>query len=79
MMLRDMLGGKGISDEFGVALHLVKLEIVITYEGTHEECSLILRRDIADISAICSSTPVADAGLAFCRFRNMFHYSWCKN
>jgi glutaryl-CoA dehydrogenase len=60
-----MLSGKGISDEFGVVPYLVKLEIVNTYEGTHEEHSLILRRDIAGISAICSSTPVADAGLAF--------------
>ena len=31
---RDMLGGNGISDEFGVARHLVNLEVVNTYEGT---------------------------------------------
>jgi hypothetical protein len=33
---RDMLGGNGISDEFGVARHLVNLEVVNTYEGTHD-------------------------------------------
>ena len=32
-MARDMLGGNGISDEFGVARHLVNLEVVNTYEG----------------------------------------------
>src|SRR5690606_28906209 len=35
-MARDMLGGNGISDEFGVARHLVNLEVVNTYEGTHD-------------------------------------------
>ena len=29
-----MMGGNGISDEFGVARHLVNLEVVNTYEGT---------------------------------------------
>ena len=33
-LARDMLGGNGISDEFGVARHLVNLEVVNTYEGT---------------------------------------------
>ena len=33
---RDMLGGNGISDEFGVIRHLVNLEVVNTYEGTHD-------------------------------------------
>src|SRR5256885_12778615 len=31
-MARDMMGGNGISDEFGVARHLVNLEVVNTYE-----------------------------------------------
>ena len=35
-MARDMMGGNGISDEFGVARHLVNLEVVNTYEGTHD-------------------------------------------
>ena len=34
-MARDMMGGNGISDEYGVARHLVNLEVVNTYEGTH--------------------------------------------
>src|SRR5918993_414041 len=41
---RDMLGGNGISDEFGVARHLVNLEVVNTYEGTHDVHALILGR-----------------------------------
>ena len=43
-MARDMLGGNGISDEFGVARHLVNLEVVNTYEGTHYVHALILGR-----------------------------------
>ncbi len=41
---RDMLGGNGISDEFGVIRHLVNLEVVNTYEGTHDIHALILGR-----------------------------------
>ncbi|NLJ62425.1 MAG: acyl-CoA dehydrogenase [Alcaligenaceae bacterium] len=43
-LARDMLGGNGISDEFGVARHLVNLEVVNTYEGTHDIHALILGR-----------------------------------
>ena len=50
-MARDMLGGNGISDEFGVARHLVNLEVVNTYEGTHDIHALILGRAITGISA----------------------------
>jgi hypothetical protein len=39
-----MMGGNGISDEFGVARHLVNLEVVNTYEGTHDVHALILGR-----------------------------------
>src|SRR5205807_597214 len=39
---RDMLGGNGISDEFGVIRHVVNLEVVNTYEGTHDIHALIL-------------------------------------
>ena len=35
-MARDMLGGNGISDEYGVMRHMVNLEVVNTYEGTHD-------------------------------------------
>ncbi|MDP4299441.1 acyl-CoA dehydrogenase [Leptothrix discophora] len=50
-MARDMLGGNGISDEFGVARHLVNLEVVNTYEGTHDVHALILGRAITGIQA----------------------------
>ena len=41
---RDMLGGNGITDEYGVMRHLVNLEVVNTYEGTHDIHALILGR-----------------------------------
>ena len=50
-MARDMLGGNGISDEFGVARHLVNLEVVNTYEGTQDIHALILGRAITGIAA----------------------------
>jgi glutaryl-CoA dehydrogenase len=50
-MARDMLGGNGISDEFGVARHLANLEVVNTYEGTHDIHALILGRAITGIQA----------------------------
>jgi glutaryl-CoA dehydrogenase len=43
-MARDMLGANGISDEFGVIRHMVNLEVVNTYEGTHDIHALILGR-----------------------------------
>ena len=48
---RDMLGGNGISDEFGVIRHLVNLEVVNTYEGTHDIHALILGRAMTGLSA----------------------------
>ncbi len=48
---RDMLGGNGISDEFGVIRHVVNLEVVNTYEGTHDIHALILGRAQTGISA----------------------------
>jgi len=48
---RDMLGGNGISDEYGVARHLVNLEVVNTYEGTHDVHALILGRAMTGIAA----------------------------
>ncbi len=50
-LARDMMGGNGISDEFGVARHLVNLEVVNTYEGTHDIHALILGRAQTGISA----------------------------
>jgi glutaryl-CoA dehydrogenase len=52
-LARDMLGGNGISDEFGVARHLVNLEVVNTYEGTHDIHALILGRAQTGIQAFC--------------------------
>jgi glutaryl-CoA dehydrogenase len=50
---RDMLGGNGISDEFGVIRHVVNLEVVNTYEGTHDIHALILGRAQTGIAAFC--------------------------
>jgi len=50
-LARDMMGGNGISDEFGVARHLVNLEVVNTYEGTHDIHALILGRAQTGIQA----------------------------
>lgn len=51
---RDMMGGNGISDEFGVARHLVNLEVVNTYEGTHDVHALILGRAQTGIASFCN-------------------------
>lgn len=48
---RDMLGGNGISDEYPVMRHMVNLEVVNTYEGTHDVHALILGRTQTDIPA----------------------------
>ena len=48
---RDMHGGNGISDEFHVMRHLVNLETVNTYEGTHDIHALILGRAQTGIPA----------------------------
>ena len=48
---RDMLGGNGISDEFHVMRHMVNLETVNTYEGTHDIHALILGRAITGVGA----------------------------
>jgi glutaryl-CoA dehydrogenase len=48
---RDMHGGNGISDEFHVIRHMVNLETVNTYEGTHDVHALILGRAQTGIQA----------------------------
>jgi glutaryl-CoA dehydrogenase len=48
---RDMHGGNGISDEFHVIRHMMNLEAVNTYEGTHDIHALILGRAITGIQA----------------------------
>ncbi|HLY55395.1 MAG TPA: acyl-CoA dehydrogenase [Stellaceae bacterium] len=48
---RDMHGGNGVSDEFGVIRHVLNLEAVNTYEGTHDVHALILGRAQTGIQA----------------------------
>lgn len=48
---RDMLGGNGISDEYPIMRHMMNLEVVNTYEGTHDIHALILGRTQTDIPA----------------------------
>ena len=48
---RDMHGGNGISDEYQIMRHMVNLETVNTYEGTHDVHALILGRAITGIAA----------------------------
>jgi glutaryl-CoA dehydrogenase len=49
-MARDMLGGNGISEEYQVIRHMMNLETVNTYEGTHDVHALILGRAITGIA-----------------------------
>jgi len=53
-MARDMMGGNGITDEFGVIRHMVNLEVVNTYEGTHDIHALILGRAQTGIPAFAN-------------------------
>ncbi|WOH39280.1 acyl-CoA dehydrogenase [Thalassotalea fonticola] len=50
-MARDMHGGNGISDEFHIIRHVMNLEAVNTYEGTHDVHALILGRAQTGIQA----------------------------
>ena len=49
-----MLGGNGISDEYPVIRHMLNLEVVNTYEGTHDIHALILGRAITGLQAFTS-------------------------
>ncbi|MDX2074151.1 MAG: acyl-CoA dehydrogenase [Alphaproteobacteria bacterium] len=51
---RDMHGGNGISDEYHVIRHVMNLESVNTYEGTHDIHALILGRAITGLQAFSS-------------------------
>ena len=51
---RDILGGNGIVDEYHVIRHLVNLETVNTYEGTHDIHALILGRAITGLPAFAN-------------------------
>lgn len=46
---RDILGGNGISDEYHIIRHVMNLEAVNTYEGTHDIHALIIGRGITGI------------------------------
>ena len=48
---RDILGGNGISDEYHVIRHMLNLETVKTYEGTHDIHTLIMGRNLTGIQA----------------------------
>ena len=48
---RDMLGGNGIADEYHVIRHMMNLEAVNTYEGTHDIHALILGRSQTGLQA----------------------------
>ena len=48
---RDMLGGNGISDEYHIIRHVMNLEAVNTYEGTHDIHALIVGRAITGLQA----------------------------
>lgn len=50
-LARDMHGGNGISEEYQVIRHMVNLETVNTYEGTHDVHALILGRAITGLAA----------------------------
>ena len=50
-LARDIHGGNGISGEYPVMRHLMNIESVYTYEGTHDMHTLILGHDITDIPA----------------------------
>ena len=57
VVMRDNLAelnSEGISDEFPVARHLVNLEVVNTYEGTHDVHALIIGRAITGIAAFAN-------------------------
>jgi glutaryl-CoA dehydrogenase len=54
---RDMLGGNGICDEYHVIRHVMNLEAVNTYEGTHDVHALILGRAITGIPAFVPMGP----------------------
>jgi glutaryl-CoA dehydrogenase len=50
---RDMHGGNGIADEYHVIRHVMNLEAVNTYEGTHDVHALILGRAMTGLQAFC--------------------------
>jgi glutaryl-CoA dehydrogenase len=50
-MARDILGAAGIADEFPIMRHMMNLESVKTYEGTHDIHTLIIGQSVTGIAA----------------------------
>ena len=50
-LAREILGAAGIVDEYPVIRHMLNLETLYTYEGTHDIHTLVLGQDITDLSA----------------------------
>jgi glutaryl-CoA dehydrogenase len=50
-MARDILGANGVSDEYPIIRHMLNLESVKTYEGTHDIHTLIIGSNITGIDA----------------------------
>jgi glutaryl-CoA dehydrogenase len=48
---RDILGGAGITDKYSVIRHLMNLESVYTYEGTHDIHTLVVGHDVTGLEA----------------------------
>ncbi|MFD1733529.1 acyl-CoA dehydrogenase family protein [Deinococcus malanensis] len=51
-LAREMLGGNGITTEYPVIRHMLNLETVDTYEGTHDIHTLIVGRDVTGLNAL---------------------------
>lgn len=50
-LCRDILGGNGITYEYPIGRHMLNLETVITYEGTHDIHTLVLGQEVTGIAA----------------------------
>ena len=48
---RDILGGNGITYDYPIARHLLNLETVSTYEGTHDIHTLVLGQEVTGLAA----------------------------
>jgi glutaryl-CoA dehydrogenase len=57
---RDVLGGNGITYEYPIGRHMLNLETVFTYEGTHDIHSLVLGHAVTGIAAYDSPMPATD-------------------
>ncbi len=54
---RDILGGNGITYEYPISRHLLNLETVITYEGTHDIHTLVLGQAVTGLPAFDPEDP----------------------